>query len=66
MKKGPKEPTKTSSIPQVRISEMEKAELEKCRLMMNESISEYIRRSIIERNARIIEDWHKRKEFLES
>jgi uncharacterized protein (DUF1778 family) len=65
IKKGPKEATKTEYIPQIRVSEMERAELEKCSKLMNESISEYMRRAIIERNSRIIEEWHKRKAFLE-
>jgi hypothetical protein len=63
--KGAKAPTKTEFLPQIRISKLEREELEASAKLLCESITEYIRRSVIERNQRIIKEWAIRKKFLE-
>jgi hypothetical protein len=60
------ERTKTKWIPPCRINDMERAELEKCAKILNCSISEYIRRAILEKNERMVNEWYKRKAFIES
>jgi uncharacterized protein (DUF1778 family) len=65
IKKGPKQRTKTNYIPPIRVSEQERKELDACAKLNCESISEYMRRAILERNQRIIKDWAVRNKFLE-
>jgi hypothetical protein len=63
--KGAKAPTKTEILPQIRISKLEREELEVSAKLLCESITEYIRRAVIERNQRIIKEWAIRKKFLD-